>query len=366
MRKFFCLLVILSSVALFLGAATLEETIQSLSGDAAKSYVRPIVTGFGNNMNGGWYHKAPKAKFLKLDLELGVVLMGSPFKSSDETFNVTGNFNFNREQAEILTQDITNLPADQYEALVQQLMNMNFQVEVFGPTITGKTYDELNPAETAININFEERNIEYSYGDQTFTQPISTNNIIIPVGGLLEDLPILPLFVPQLSIGTIVGTQFSLRLLPETETTKEIGKVKYLGFGIQHNPAYWIPIPIPVDVAMSFFTQKLEIGSLVEANASTYGLNVSKTFGMKLASVTPYAGFAFESSKMTFKYDYVLDTPQIGDPIINKIKFDIEGKNSSRLTAGLSFRLALLNLNVDYNIAEYPSITAGAMLNFSW
>lgn len=356
---------IMLSLVFILNAATLEETIQNLSGDAAKSYVNPIVTGFGTNMNGGWYHKSPKAKFFKWDLEFGVVMMGTPFKSADEKFDVNGSFNFNREQAEELL-GATAMPAAQREALLQQIMSQNFTVGIYGPTIIGPEYDELDPENTAINIAFEEHEISYTYADQSYTQTVGANNIMLPVGGLMEDIPILPLVVPQLSIGTFVGTQLSFRYLPNMETMEELGDVSYFGFGIQHNPAYWSPIPIPVDVSLSFFTQSLKLGSIVEANASTYGLNVSKTFGMKLASVTPYAGLALETSNMIFKYDYILDYSDLGAPIESQIKFDIDGKNSSRLTAGLSFRLALLNINFDYNISEYPSYTLGTMLNFSW
>ncbi|MDZ4120996.1 MAG: DUF6588 family protein, partial [Candidatus Cloacimonadaceae bacterium] len=80
--RVFVLALIMLGLVFVLSAATLEETIQSLSGDAASRYVNPIVTGFCTNMNGGWYHKAPKAKFFKWDLEFGLVYMVTPFKKA--------------------------------------------------------------------------------------------------------------------------------------------------------------------------------------------------------------------------------------------------------------------------------------------
>lgn len=365
--KTLLLLVVVFSTIAMLGAETLEETIQSLSGDAAKSYVSPIVSAFGTNMNGGWYHKAPKARLFRWDLEFGVVFTATFFKDDDDFFDVNGAFNFNKEQAEALTASLQpNMPSEAYNALVQEVMNQTFTVGIFGPTITGPMYDELNPTGTGINIAFPSQDISFTYNGFTQTETIPSNNIIIPVGGLLSDLPMLPLAVPQLSIGTIAGTQFSLRYLPTVETTEELGGTSYLGYGLQHNPAFWLPFKLPIDTSISFFTQKLELGDIIEASASTYGVNVSKTFGLKLASITPYAGYSLESSNMVFKYNYILDQSDFGEPIYSQIKFDIDGKNKSRMTAGLSLRLALININVDYNIADYPSFSTGMMLNFSW
>jgi hypothetical protein len=55
------------------------------------------------------------------------------------------------------------------------------------------------------------------------------------VHGLLEDLPALPLFAPQLTVGTIYGTQASFRFVPTYDVT-DLGDFKYFGFGLQHNP----------------------------------------------------------------------------------------------------------------------------------
>jgi hypothetical protein len=50
----------------------------------------------------------------------------------------------------------------------------------------------------------------------------------------------------------------------------------------------------------------MEVGSYMKATGTTMGLNVSKTFGPRMFSFTPYAGLMFESSNMEFKYDYVI------------------------------------------------------------
>ena len=81
----FILVILFSLSGLF--ADTLEETIEDLSGAAAESYVGPIVSAFGSNLNGGWFHKAPKDKFLGLDIEIGAVVMMTTFPDDSKSLS---------------------------------------------------------------------------------------------------------------------------------------------------------------------------------------------------------------------------------------------------------------------------------------
>ncbi len=369
MKRIYLLVVLLFIFILSLNAASLEETLNALSGDAARNYVKPMVTSFGSDMNSGWFHKVPAAKVFGWDLEFGFVFMGTMFADKDKDFSVTGKFRFTKEQAEEMVEnsDLDIPPGAVYDALIEQIISRDFNVEIAGPTITGPAYDDMDTPDTDDDLNyiyvyFPET--DFTVDNETYTVPYSKT--VIPFGGLLEDLSFMPLTAPQLSLGTIYGTQLSFRFLPEVEMTPEIGNLSYSGFGIQHNPQAWLPVEIPVDLALAFFTQSMDIGSVAEASASTYGINVAKTFGAKLLSVTPYLGLSGESSKMKFHYDYQTGSTSPGVPETIKINFEVEGKNTSRVTTGLSFRLAIVNLNFDYNIAKYPSASMGMMLNFSW
>jgi hypothetical protein len=353
-----------------LQAADLQETLESLSGSSAEAYVNPLVSAFGSNMNGGWFHKAPQAKFLGWDLELGMVAMASLFSDETKTFDSNAYFNFNRQQAETLASSYTGMPF--YNDLVNSIMAANFNIRIKGPTIVGAKYDAnagmgadgTNPTGLGVIFAGQAFSFDYNGTQQPVTLPGKVFNL--PFGGVLPDVPALPLAAPQLSIGTFAGTKLALRFLPEVELDPEIGKLQYLGFGIQHNPAYWLPVKIPVDLGLSFFTQDLKVGDIIETKATTFGLNVSKTWGMKLLNVTPYAGISAESSQMKFHYDYPTNTTDPNMPANVNIAFDVDGENSSRITLGTSFRMALFNLNFDYNIAKYSSATMGLMLNFSW
>ncbi|RKX70010.1 hypothetical protein DRP43_03810, partial [candidate division TA06 bacterium] len=137
MKKFLLVfLIVLISVASNLFADDLEETLEELSEDAAKSYVNPIVSAFGSNLNGGWYHKAPKSKIFGIDFEVGVVFMGTLFDAENKTFSTTGNFRFNRSQADSLITGLSLDPAV-HDALVDSIITKDLFVEISGPTIVG-------------------------------------------------------------------------------------------------------------------------------------------------------------------------------------------------------------------------------------
>ena len=82
-----------------LRAQGLQETLSNLSADAAQSYVRPIVNGFGANLNSGWFAYPPDAVKLGFTLRARVVGNGTFFSSDDKTFSTTGSYRFTDEQA---------------------------------------------------------------------------------------------------------------------------------------------------------------------------------------------------------------------------------------------------------------------------
>lgn len=98
----FCMLLVVCSPILAQTSGesnTLEGTLQKIAGDAAKGYVSPIVSGFGSNLNGGWFHKSPSSKMFGFDLEFGLIAMGTTFKDEHKTFSSSGSFSFNFTQA---------------------------------------------------------------------------------------------------------------------------------------------------------------------------------------------------------------------------------------------------------------------------
>jgi hypothetical protein len=343
-------------------------TLKKLAGDAGKGFVQPVVSGFGNNMNGGWFHKAPGTKIFGIDLELGVVAMGTFTTDENKTFAANGAFKFGggqlgtNSQSEKIASGLSNwnlLPNNEKQAIIDAISSANFQVGIAGPTVVGSKQDTMRITVPSTPISYTSPNT-----NQTVNTTLPGSVVTLEgVTGVLDGSAMIPLAAPQFSIGTLYGTQATFRYLPEIEISKDLGKFKYFGFGVQHNLGMWLPIPI-VDVSASFFTQKLEVGTIMEATTTSFGLNVAKQLGFAFLNVTPYAGFMLESSKMKFGYDYTYTVGATNQVVTDRINFELEGENTSRITLGLGIRLLVININADYNIGKQNSATVGVFFAF--
>ena len=338
----------------------LKEFIEGLSMDAASKYVAPIVSAFGMNLNGGWFHKAPSSKMFGLDIEVGLVGMATFYPKDQQylSFETTGEFRFNSEQAGELVAELI-MPQNVKDALIKEITGTEFTVGISGATVIGAVDDYIEISFSGADVTF----IDPTTGEED-TKTVGAHVITLPIGGFeaISDLSFLPLAAPQLSLGTVFGTRVTFRYLPSITIDEELGKFKYFGFGIQHNPGVLLPTPLPFDVGVGYFTQTLEIGTLFKAKTTAFGLNASKRLGVGPISITPYAGFMLEKSNIDITYDFVLDEGTIDEQVI-PIAFKLEGENRSRIVLGLSLRLLIFNINADYNIGKYKSFTVGFMFS---
>lgn len=356
-------LTVIGFVAAAVTAQSMEETVSKLGAAAGKAYVAPIVSGFGSNLNAGWFHKAPPAKKFGINFEVGPVFMGTFLKGGSTTMAVSGGFRLDSTQAQNVANNVDT--AGMFgqgqtlrDSVAAAVRRSDIRVNFAGPTIIGEdgmpmTYEVATDPITVGTIA----------GDTTITLPSTLDTLRDGNGSPLNfgvlsdfaDLP-LPLVAPQITLGTIYGTNVTIRYLPEYDL-KDVGKIKFSGFGVQHNPAVWLSSnPLPLDLSVGFFTQSLEVGTLFKASSRALGVNASKTFGWRILNLTPYGGVQFESSDFEFNYDLEVD----GEAV--PISFELEGENKYRVTAGVSIRLFLINLNADYNFAKYNSFSAGVMI----
>lgn len=343
--------VILFSTLTYSQNDDINETLSNLSTSAAIPYVSPIISAFGSNLNSGWVSKLPSAKVFSFNLDLKIVGMGTFFNDNEKTFSTSGAFRFTSSQAQQLVDNITEpISAADRLNIKNQILSREFNVVISGPTIIGSESDRVKVA--FAGQSFTVSGNTFNVAAQTFT--------LNDVKGFLNDLPLLPSAAVQLGIGTFVGTNFMLRWLPDIEI-KDLGKFSFWGVGALHNPAVWFDGEIPFDVAFGGFYQKLTVGTIFETKASQFGVYISKTLGSIIA-FTPYMGLTTETSTTTINYDYEFDTPTgISKSNIN---FELEGKNTVGFTVGATFKLAILNFNVDYKIAEVKTLSVG--LNFGF
>ncbi len=350
----------------------IEETLKQLTRQAASGYLQPIITPIGMDLNGGWFHKTPPATKFGLSLELGAVGMITLISDDvEKTFSVTDTtFKLSDQQTSDLVSALGIGDATVEQALFDQIKGQNFSVSIHGPNILGASDDEIE--------------IDFSGTDVTFTDPntsLPRTETLDPVtwslgfGGLgfLENLSFVPTAAPQLSVGTVLGTRATFRFLPTVEISsippfslfldEEFGKISYFGFGLQHNPGVFLPIPLPVDVAVAFYTQTFKIGEeFFKVKTTAFGINASKKLGIGPINITPYAGFMLEKSTIDIAYTYEVES-LLGTPQEIDIALHFEGENKSRIILGLSLKLLLFNINADYNIGKWNSFTVGVMFS---
>lgn len=340
-----------------LKAQDLQSTLQNLSDLAAKAYLNPASNGFGADLNSGWFSRAPKPVKLGLDVQLGLVAMGAFLPSDNKTFLINGNFRFTPAQAELMTQSVANqYGPDAQQNLINQITSRDFNVQISGPTIIGSNDEHMK-------INFYGTTLSYQAQAGQPAQQIYVPAQEIPVEeikGVLDNIPLLPFAAPQLTLGTLYGTQVTFRYLPPTEISADLGKSDYFGFGIQHNIGVWLPLPL--DVTLGYFTQRLKVGDALKSRADEYGIFASKTFGPGIFSITPYTGLTLQNSTMDVSYNYLYQSQGVEVP--TNISFQLSGENSAKLAVGVALRLSVISLNFDYNIAKFSSISGGLAFLF--
>lgn len=343
------LAILFTSGLVSIKAQSLDETLSNLSSDAAKKYVAPIVDAFGSNLNSGWVTKVPSG-LLGFHFNVRVIGAGTLLDDADQTFSATGNFRYTSEQVDAIldASDITPGNTPNYNDIKNYILDKEWTVNLSGPTITGSEDEYLNVEFPGDNENPSGKEV----GKYTTT--------ITEVKGFLNNLSLFPSAAVQFNVGTVFGTNAAIRWTPGIDV-KDLGKFSWFGIGFIHNPGMWLKNPLPVDLAVGYFYQKLEVGDIFESKATQFGIYASKTFGF-VVSVTPYASLTIESSETTIQYDYNFDT-EVGQQSI-PIKFDLEGANTSALTLGVALNIAVLNINVDYKMAKVNTIGAGISFGF--
>jgi len=322
----------------------INSTIGSLSSDAAKSYVEPIIGSFGSNLNTGWITKAPAPTKLSFGLDLKVIAMGSFISDVPKTFSAVTSFNFTGEQAQYIAEQLSSNTGEQAN-IKSQLLSHAWTAHFSGPTIAGS----------------KDENVVLSFPGETVNGQQIPDYNLTDVKGFLDNLSIFPTTTIQLGIGTFMGTNVAVRWFPKVNI-KDLGDFTYWGFGIMHNPAVWFNDQFPVDIALGYFYQDLKVGTIFDTKAHMFGIYASKTYGT-IIGFTPYIGLSTESSTTTVNYDYTY-TDVNGVNQSTNVSFQMDGTNSTGFTVGAAFKLAILNLNVDYKFANVKTASAGLTFGF--
>ncbi len=269
----------------------LDDAIKELTGENTKGYLQPFVNTFANNINAGIYHTA-KIPTIGFHFYIGLVAMGTTISDDDLVY--------------------MGVPPEPYPQ---------------------------DPVETATVFGEEGAIVEGPQGVKYRFQD----------GQLTGDF--IPFAVPQVELGSLFGTVARLRFFSAQipgDAGEDIGKIKLLGYGLQHSLSQYIPL-CPIDLSAGVFYQTFDIGDIMKSKALSYGIQASKS----LAILTLYGGAAMESTTMDVSYTYE------GEGTEEEIALELKGDTKFRFQVGAALRLAILVLHGQVNIGNQMTYAVG-------
>ena len=268
-----------------LPAQEIEDLVSKYTSDNGEGYLQPLADAFGADLNSGIFQSARIGKS-RLYIRGDLVAMMAPISDDNKTF-------------------------------------------------TARTQPPFSPDTTATAPTVA--------GDP---EPVSVTGtggteFVFPGGLAIQRLPFL---VPQLAVGGFAGTEVMFRYFQITPSDN-IGKVKLFGFGVRHNVSQYLEDP-PLDLALGFMVQSFDVGSIIDANTTYFGLEASYERGI----VTLYGGPGYERSRLDIAYDFDPET---------LVRFDMKGDNAFRFTTGAAVDLRIIHFFIDYNFASQSALSLG-------
>lgn len=306
------------------------------------AYTAPLFKGFGNSLNGGWTNTAKTQHLLGFNVRISATASMVPTK--DQSF------------------DINSLG----------LANIK-------PT---------NPNQTMAATFAGDKNLSTAI---TYTDPnnsLAKYNTNLPKG-VMSYIPAPQL---QVTVGLVKHTDVTIRYIPTTKISNDIGKVGMFGFGVKHDIIQdFAPKgkDFPFDLAVAFgythlnYNKPLNVkpdnnnvsGNTDFSNQSLEGnfngINASVIFSKKLLFFTPFVSVAYQKSStdvsLKGNYPFVTGATLTGQPTYTSYANPISisgsgaGLSGTRADVGFQLSLAFFKLYASYGVSStsYNSFNAG-------
>jgi len=282
------MLLFISSAAV--AQSSIEDALKQLTGDNGKGYMQPFADDFGSNMNAGFYHSAA-IPVLGFNIEFDIIAMGAMVTDDQKTFDA-------------------------------------------------KTPDGFTPT------TFKTATLFGGQGTEVFDQNDPAFSYRGPDGVI--NTTFIPLAVPQLTIGSVFGTQALIRYVPLPSYQDAFPKSTLLTFGVRHSVSQWLQM-IPFDVSASLMFSSYKAGDLIDFKGTSFGAQASKDFSV----LTVYGGLAYENTTLKLNYTYT------GSPTPENVSIELNGANTFRVTAGLGLNLGIFKVFADANFGKVTHFSGG-------
>ncbi len=273
----------------------LENALEQFDIGSVTGYIQPMADLFGANMNAGFYHSAaiPTAG---LTLSIELIAMGSLVSDDDKTY-------------------------------------------------TARAPSGFSPATFPTATIFGEKGATISHDLDPTIQFSGSDGII--------DASLFPLAVPQLRVGSIYGTEFTVRLIGTPSFDDDaFPSTTLFGIGARHSVSQYMPAA-PLDIAVGLFYSSFTVGDIIDFKALSIGAQASKSFSV----LDLYGGLAWEQSTMDLVYTSTV-------PGVGSVDIELDGDNSFRFTVGAGLSLAVFHIFADANFGSITNFSGGIGLGF--
>ena len=274
--------------------AQLNANLGALTPQNVKGYLEPLPKALSSTLNMAEFQSA-NIPFAGFNLTVGVHAMGVTFADKDKTYTPTDPPGFTSVET------------------------------IQAPTVVGSTAAKL----------------QSGVGGSALFHP----------GGF--DISQFVIAVPQVSIGSVMGTRAIVRWIQFDAGDSELGKVSLFGVGLQHSLSNHIKKALPVDLAVGAMYQTFTLGDdkLIDTKAFHGEVTASKKLGMW---VQPYVGVGYDTFSMEVNYDQ--DVAGGGTQRTN-VTFD--NQNSFHGTAGVLLGFPFVKLLAQVDAAKETGAAIG-------
>ncbi len=250
---------------------------------------------------------------------------------------------------------VDDLPIDQDvgDETIRLIVPATFTIEE-APSFFG----ESEPGRMTVHV---QQDTTYSYLGLTLPISIDRTDTLEGIGGIVN-LNVAPFLVPELVVGTYLGTDVTLRWVPQI-SGENTESVSLFGFGVRHRLNPYLPL-LPFDVAVQLFWQRAgaddrEGEPLVRV--STFAANVQ--VGKRLGPVGVYGALQAEQSGAVVRYLYDPDTDGAdSEPV--PTRFRLAAANKMRGVLGVDLKLGLFHATADVSVGRVSTMSAGLGVAF--
>jgi hypothetical protein len=318
-----------------------SESISRVGEEYARGYVAPLVDALGTNFNAGLVPAATLGSGTNgITVYFGVKAFGAFVPEDRKRFSIS-YVNDVPISRELGTETIElNVPA-------------TFTIEQ-APSFFG----ESDAGEMTVRI---QQDTTFSYLGLTLPISFDTTFTLQGIGGIWNT-GVAPFLVPEVVLGTFLGTSVMLRWVPgfSVENSERMG---FLGFGVQHSLNPYMP-GLPVDVGVQAVWQRAgaeddQGNQVVRMTTFAANVHVGKRFGL----LGVYGALQSEQSRARLRYEYI-PSAQDSDLAPVPTRFTVAGANKMRVVLGLDLELGLFHANTDISIGRMNSMSLGLGLAY--